>query len=695
MAVLNVPAQFPTIQAAVNAASPGDTILIAPGVYHESVTIPAGKDRLRIEGAGSTQTILDGANTFEFGIVSSDSPLVTVRSLGVRHFTREGIRSAAFGNRWSDLLLLRNGTQGIQVFAPAIQNVIESVIARCNGGDGISVFDETYIVKSQAIQNRRHGIVASGAHNLLLANRAELNGNRGIAIAGRQNQVLNNEVQCNGTACGAGGGILALGGAHLLFGNEAVENNGCGIELLITDRVRVHQNLAARNLRGICVGGGTRNSLTLNQVRGNSFDGIRVIGGSTQNLTGENQVRGNGGPGIAHGLSAAMNAIRRNTALQNRPDLLDQTGTTTNVYAANVCQTAIPGGLCNPGLNVLRVPAQFPTIQAAVNAASPGQVILVDPGVYNEAVTIPAGRDRILIQGAGPGSSILDGQNLLGTGFTVVAASMVTIRGFTIRNYTANGVFIQNESNWLDHLELTAILGAAVRLFSARHNLITNLDLHDLPGLGIEVAELSVGNWVVGNRVRVVLIGIIVNQLAERNLIWQNDVRFATETAYRILGASNYVVENLASFAPRIGIAVTGAPGNLFLGNIVVGADGQGINVMASPRTFLLQNTTNQNQDDGIRTNNSGLALIVGNSVQRNEEDGIAIQSPNGNVVGDENSALNNDDSGLRVQAAPGNSFRRNVLCNNSPDLLADVGNEYDLNTCDLSVPAGLCQFGC
>ncbi len=39
-AVINVPGQFPTIQADINAAVKGDEIVVAPGVYQETVLIP-------------------------------------------------------------------------------------------------------------------------------------------------------------------------------------------------------------------------------------------------------------------------------------------------------------------------------------------------------------------------------------------------------------------------------------------------------------------------------------------------------------------------------------------------------------------------------------------------------------------------------------------------------------------------------
>ena len=58
-ATLSVPGGYATIQAAIDAADPGDTISVAAGTYNEQVTI---NKNVSIIGAGSDQTIITGGN---------------------------------------------------------------------------------------------------------------------------------------------------------------------------------------------------------------------------------------------------------------------------------------------------------------------------------------------------------------------------------------------------------------------------------------------------------------------------------------------------------------------------------------------------------------------------------------------------------------------------------------------------------
>ena len=63
---LNVPADFPTIQEAVDAAAPGALILIAEGTYQEAVQVET--DDLTIRGLDRNKVVLDGNFELDNGI---------------------------------------------------------------------------------------------------------------------------------------------------------------------------------------------------------------------------------------------------------------------------------------------------------------------------------------------------------------------------------------------------------------------------------------------------------------------------------------------------------------------------------------------------------------------------------------------------------------------------------------------------
>jgi hypothetical protein len=88
---------------------------------------------------------------------------------------------------------------------------------------------------------------------------------------------------------------------------------------------------------------------------------------------------------------------------------------------------------------IVEVPGELASIQAAVDAASPGDLVLISPGTYREAVDVTT--DELTIRGLDRGGVILDGGFELENGIRVVGANGVAVENMTAINYTKNGFF--------------------------------------------------------------------------------------------------------------------------------------------------------------------------------------------------------------------------------------------------------------
>jgi parallel beta-helix repeat protein len=268
--VIVVPTTRPTIQSAVDAASPGDTIIVRSGTFTEQVTI--GKS-LTIVGAGAQATTIQapavlaprviGAAPGRANIVEVyGGATVTMRGLGVSGppvtscFGLAGISVQDGATLRLDAASVRNCTEvGMFVGFPSFLPFGPEV--------GHAVVKGTEITGSRIAGIRAAGpgtTLTVSAGKVLLPYAPEVDGQVGIStVDGALGNVTGSTVSgaiCDHPTCGPdflsqvqGTGILALGAAPgTVISQNLVTNNDVGIVVGSTvDCCRLSQNTLRDN----------------------------------------------------------------------------------------------------------------------------------------------------------------------------------------------------------------------------------------------------------------------------------------------------------------------------------------------------------------------------------------------------------------------------------------------------------------
>jgi len=101
-----------------------------------------------------------------------------------------------------------------------------------------------------------------------------------------------------------------------------------------------------------------------------------------------------------------------------------------------------PTTTVDPLADALRVPDDYATIQEAVDAAQPGDLVLIGPGTYHEAVIVET--DDIVIRGTDRNEVVIDGQHERENGI-IVFSNGVAVENLTSHSHTSNGVFFTGD----------------------------------------------------------------------------------------------------------------------------------------------------------------------------------------------------------------------------------------------------------
>jgi len=165
---ITVPDDYPTIQEAVNAASPGDTIEVAPGVYYENILVT--KDGLTLLGSGADVTIIDGQDKYNV-VYAYEITSFTIEGFTIRNSSHTGSSPGSVGihinprSRWGGDFAIRkcriqDNWNGIAIWNHEWGTIIiENNIISNNDGIGL---DASYPIGDGEVIIRSNTIVCNG-----------------------------------------------------------------------------------------------------------------------------------------------------------------------------------------------------------------------------------------------------------------------------------------------------------------------------------------------------------------------------------------------------------------------------------------------------------------------------------------------------------------------------------------------------
>jgi len=310
-----------SIQAAVNRAQSGDTILIEPGIYRQSVLV--AKDYLRIRGSGTGLggTILQPSPT-------PRGPCAKKAKSGICVLDPAG-QLKVTGVMVDDLRVRNFEGDGV-VGVGTIDFVVDNVTAVNNARYGVTRFDSTggAFINNVAIGSADAGIYVGDspeANIFIAANEVSDNG-FGILMRNAQyGDIEFNDVHDN---C-IGIFIWWLPG---VAGDSSIRRNSVRYNNKLcesSDEVPFDYSgsgIALMGAQNVVVG---NNSVTNNRGRTPVSGGIVLVSGDSM-----------GGP------PSSGNTIRNNTAFGDAPaDIVDRSGG-ENTFGTNFCFKSMPSGLC-------------------------------------------------------------------------------------------------------------------------------------------------------------------------------------------------------------------------------------------------------------------------------------------------------------------------------------------------------------
>ncbi len=334
-AVITVPDQYPTIQAAINAAAAGDTIQVnrRPGethsVYYERITI---NKQLTVIGESQDNITIDGQTAGTVVQIQADYVQFrgfTVRKGGLKY---SGIRANSYSYLVIENNKVENNRYGI-VLLNSLYNTIADNILINNSISGISLTDcLDSSVNGNSISESAYGIELSSSNATFVVGNTASNNSYGIYVENSHN----NTVDGNNLLRNTVDGILPTSSYDITIKNNQISQSAYGIQLHQSNTITILRNMAIDNSYAVYLAySGPSNKIVNNTLSQNDW-GITLYGSSS------NTIRGNTISQNTYGIDPATDSNSNVIYHNNFIDNVQQAA--WNPYCVNTWDNGYPSG---------------------------------------------------------------------------------------------------------------------------------------------------------------------------------------------------------------------------------------------------------------------------------------------------------------------------------------------------------------
>jgi parallel beta-helix repeat protein len=698
--VIRVPQDYTTIQAAINAANPGDTIQVAAGTYYERLTV--NKNKLTIRGEDVDTAIIDGGGgNSGWGIVNLQSSYVNFSGFTVQ-----------------------NGYTGIEV-SGGHHKIIGNVVKN-NRYKGISIgyykysmVSERNLIERNTIANNDVGVyVTESANNILRSNNITGNNNN-FGIWSVSLLYLIQDIDPSNTVDGKpiyywvnerdkqvpsdAGYVAVINSTNIEVKNLKLTKNYQGAFFAYTTNSIIANVSISDNVYGILHFSSLNNTIIENTITNSEWEGI-YLREANNNTISKNKISNN-----AYGIKLLWsdnNTIFHNDFVSNAKqvdiDILSEGNIWDDGYPSGGNYWSDYAGIdtkIGPNQDQLGSDGIGDT-PYTINAENIDRYPLMKPWTppsqHELVVSLKA---QTLLR---PGDSTLINATVINMGLSneTNVELFLMINGSIVNSATipslANGSAYTMSHLWTSTIEgkynVTAYSPPVPLETSIKNNQVTIFVIvttakrvpYDYPSIEAAINAATSGDTIL------VASGTYGSVVVNKAVKLIGEDRNTTITGYIKVTADNVVI---SGFTIKGGIDLgrieptprEKSDNTVMKGNIITSEVGAGIAIYYSRGNIVSGNIITNNGGSGVYLYHSSDVRVSNNIITNNNNNGIGIDTC-GNIAVIGNTVANNKRGIHHLPTSVGSRFYHNNFINNTEQIYLQVSIE---NSWDNGFPSG------